>query len=511
MATISPKLQTLLTHRRRLAHTLRQLSNKIDLGGYDYVPRAPVCYDNRYPADYYRQRKKRTAQLLAKNKRRPAELIEIINQGLADDCRNGIHPELPELVYITATSKKPRPTDPHDLICWLYTQAAGSLKLQISTPTAQKYLNEALARLSAIPAKADWDIELARAHAHKYQAMLAEAQHDFRAVPRYLTQAISAAYRSTRPQAADLKYLYLRRAMAHGHTKQYGAALTDLAQALTYRHGLRFTGPIHRLDKLIYWERVKIFITLKDFAAAHKNLDRLINLTALKRSPGPGAFTSPPRALAQLMTELSVTLPPQNFTARPLVIPGYCPRRVWPESPANYLSYQVNVKCPGYQAYIAQIYRKPQKSLRDWEYLVVYEFSLLADYERKYDNDIAPTAPLILEDPPRWWVPGLHAFYLDRDYEAADKYFTRELKKHPCLEGYELAAKTKLALRKFQEVIPLITEALSFREKIAPGQSACVLEFGSAEHVFIAPRNCPGQKPKLARRSQRFYHGLGDL
>ena len=464
MAIISPQLQALTTHRHTLAHTLGQLS-RVGAWGYDYTPRAPVCYDNRYPTDYYRQRKNRSAKLLAKNNRSQADFIEIINQGLADDCQNGMHPELHELVFITAANKKPRPTDPQDIIGWLLAQAAGSLKLQTAPPTAQKYLNEALARFTATPAKGNWDIELARAHNYKYQAMLAEAQHDFGAAQRYLTQAITAAYRSARPQGADLKYLYLRRALTHGHTKQYGAALRDLAQALTYHRGPISTTPTHRIDKLIYWERVKIFLRLKDFVSAHKNLDCLINLTVLKRSPGTGPFTSPPRALAQIMTEFSATLPPPRSGARPLDIPGYCPRIAHPEAPANYLSYQVNAKCPRYQAFIAQIYRAPQKSLRDWEYLVVYEFTLLGDYERKYDNDISPTPPVILANPPRWWIPGLQAFYLDRDYRAADKFFTQELKKHPCLEGYELAAKTKLALGKYRAAVPLLSAALSLREK----------------------------------------------
>ena len=462
MAIIYPQIKSLATQRRSLAHGLRQLTAASfrDQAG---ASRPPVCYDNRYSADYYQQREKHCQKLLAKNKRSRADNIEIITQALSDDYRDKLYLELDDKLLLGEACQQPRPGDPEKLIFWLIAQGGGSLTLGISLPTAEKYLHNALTLLMAPPPTLVPEVEVLRGQIYNYQAMLAEARQDFSTAARYLDKAISVALGDSRPPALNIKYLYLRRAMAYEHIKEYGAALDDLTHALNYRKGLMLYGPIYRLDKLIIWEQIKIFITSKDFPAAQKNLKRLHNLIVLTKAPDPGHPDQPPRALLSVINDLISSIPSKKSGAP--AIPDYYPRPTSPEARGNYLSYQVNAKCDKYQEFIAKLYAKPQKSLRAWKYLVVYEFALFADPAREYDDDfIIPAAPTT-GNPKRWWILGVYYLYVERDYHKADEIFTRQLKRRACLTGYELAAKTKLALRDYKAVPPLIAKGIKLQEE----------------------------------------------
>ena len=453
-------------HRLGLARTLESLVSDRETieiqkpgGSFEHF-----CCDNRHLPDYYKKYEAYINELWKKPKRSISDYEKIIDHALTSKYHNfSYHDMNDERLHRLEKAKIPGG--------WaqlahfkLMNQALVELKLKNSPAQGQLYLTQALNALQNDPPINAMEHMITKTWLYDYSAMCAEAQSAWKNANTFLSQAITAAETCRENQwLRNLKYLYIRRAAVHRQQNNPRAALRDLGQALTYRQEQAFgLGNICTKDEIIFWEKVKIYVAEKDYPAARKNLTILINLTKINLNCWTPNIRPPPHQPVLLtLKELAIRLRPAKAT--PISRLKASERTALPEPSRNYDSFQVNVKCPGYQAFIAKINSKKRKTLRDWEYLVAYCFGLTSE-NSEYEKDIPPRPTLARGHETHWWVPGVHALYLDRDYEAAIQLFADQVAQKPTPMGYELLAKAQIAAGDYKGALPILTRGISEME-----------------------------------------------
>ena len=458
-----PPLKILETHRLDLRGRLEELKN------FNVVARevendfTRVCYDNRYHDSYYVNQRRYVEKLAQQTERCREDCELIINHALAAQYQSFFYGYFDGGIInnrVGARATKDPGTRPW--VCLAY--AARSFKYERNPAAAAAYLAQAQTANKAAGITSDNRLIL-RIQVYDFYAVLAEAREDFAGANYWLTQAITSAETARAEQwQRNIKYLHIRRALLAARENNPEAALADLAQALTYRREAELAGNILTMDEIIYWERVKLFIKIKNRPAARENLACLINITHINFSanhwwlrPSPTPTTQ--SKLLAILKEFQAHLRTQTPQNPQVTINNYHRRRPQPEPRKNYDSLHVNVKCPVYQKFIAKIYTKSRKTARDWEYLIAYEFGLHPD-KRDYEYDVGPVKAQAARNQKFWWVPGVHYFYLDRDYPAAVRFFNRRRKAGASWLGYELAAKANSAAGNHARAITILTGAI---------------------------------------------------
>ena len=344
----------------------------------------------------------------------------------------------------------------------------GALKIKKSPRLAQKYCNQAWALLDKNKGISRNKKAYLRTCICDNNSIIAETIQQLPDAVRHLDAALkyAPAQGELRVDDTRVKYLYIKRALLHARQNDYALALHDLDRALA--HGwhnkvvvevLNLTD-ILELDEIIYWERVKIYLKIKNFTKARECLSQLINFTQINLDNWHSrSLTALPPDLIARMRELYGLLPAEDSVEISPEPRGYQPPPARPEAPANYDSFQPNPKCPQYQEFIAKIMTKPKKTLRELEYLVAFKFSIYQD-NREYAKDVAPVTKPRRGTKKYWWTPGLRDFFLTREYRQAAQFFAHAVKQTPTLLGYELAGKAYMASGQHKKAIKLLTKGI---------------------------------------------------
>ena len=186
----------------------------------------------------------------------------------------------------------------------------------------------------------------------------------------------------------------------------------------------------------------------------------------------------------------------------------YHPARELPEALENYDSFQVNSKCPVYQDFIAKIRCKKQKTLRDWEYLVAYDFSRFGD-KRYYEGLVAPVSWNDLNSKNKHLVPGLQYFYLKRDYAKAVEFFDKQAKRNQLCESYELLTRALFAAGNYKEVITTLSLEINKLEKTIAKQYSWDTSHIEPKEMFMLIRGAAYIKERqMAAALADFSEGV---
>ena len=438
-----PCLQILEKHRVVLSQRIKALARQrrflqTQLNEQKF-PTA-VFYDNRFNKKYFKTVQKRCTELQAKKTRSTRELEELINFGLSGLYAQDFYPDLAENRIMSWHKIRPGESDaPLDhLFNGFYY-----FKISSNPSRAQKYFSKGLTRIKNYPSSSSDLNRQFKATFYNCLAMSAEALNQPSVAIDCLTKAIQLHEASLLEQHS-IKYLCIRRGMLHAGAKNYDLALADLTQAARYRIKNQRDNSILNLDDVICWEQAKICCALGATAAAHQLLDQLIGLYKLNHHDLCQSLDLPPPSrLIQIIKNYRARLPKNQPRGEATTIDNYL---ISPplESPGNYKSCLVNVKCPHYQKFISELQSQRKHNAVELEYLAAYYFGCAGnnrDYEAGVPRNLGKLSPW--KD--KWWLGGVRNFYLLGDYVAAAEFFENYVEKTPDSLGYELAAKARLA------------------------------------------------------------------
>ena len=415
----------------------------------------PGIYDNRHPEAVYKKLEQRAAQLQKRKNLTAPEQEELLNQLLGLPYYQNFYADFHEVRAAAPPKIEHAREEPFRGLFHAIARGLHCFKVKNSPDAALECLRLARRKSCGWSILENGRLRGSKAEIYDYMAMILEGGGVRGEARKYLDWSIGEGEPNN--NNPDLqKYQYIKRALLQVQDKQFLAALTDLAHALTIRPVMYVDTSIFWLDEVIYWEQAKIFKALKDYSAAAACVAQVIHLSQLNRknsAAGPGAVLL--RTLKKYQAQLAAEKP-----VSPLQIYHAAAARA--ERRENYDSFQVNSKCPVYLKFIASIHEKPEKSFRDWEYLAAYKFSRHID-KRSYEssvpsNRVAPEGDVSGID-----KRGLQYLYLERNYEAAAEVFSAALKKQRHNQLYELCARAQIASGNYKAAVATLTNVISPR------------------------------------------------
>ena len=462
----SLRVRALQKHRQALTQKIEQvIATQNSWETRCYGP--AVCYDNRHPEAHYLNLKHRCQTLGRKNKLSAGERQEIINAALG----YSYYPHL-YLIFHHADLKNyvPAKTAPgayEEKIIQLLKRGAYCKIIARAPLHAQKYFQQALAHPPPVKNMEVRNCMLPQIY--DYLSIALEARRQFPQAEKCLTRALALG-RKTRVDTCMIKYQYIKRALLRRRAGALRLALQDLSAAATWRTDYFRALTVFDLDEVIYWEKAKIFMLLKDYESAQKMLGQLWAICELNYYP-PETAAVPRGLLLETLKNSRAALSAQKSAVPEEGLPAPTAPRSFPELPTNYDTFQVNTYCPAYQDFIAKLHARAPKSTQDWEYIVAYRFSRLGD-KRPYEKLIAPTARTAAENDKDWLCPALQNFYCRRDYRATLRVLEQPLAQSPHCVGFELAAKAHLAQGDYPAALMCLEQGQALIKKLCPPGAA---------------------------------------
>ena len=459
---ISPPLQVLQKHRRTLTSTIERLiltQNSLE----SRRAGAAACYDNRHPEAYYLKLKNRCETLRMKNKLTACERQEVINAALG----YSYHPHL----YLIFSSKdlknfsvrQPAPAEYWETIVQSIKRGTYYQIIAPAPRRAEKYFRQALRRTHPAHTKGKQLTSNLLPPAYDYLSMALEARRLFPQAEECLTRALELGINGGNAEHMT-KYQYIKRAQLRVRAGALCAALGDLTAAAAWRTDYFRAVTVFDLEEVIYWEKAKIFMLLKDYGAAQKMLTQLLNICELNYHP-PDNAAVPRLFLLQTIKNHHAALRGEKKAGPGKNLPADTMAAAQPELPTNYDTFQVNTDCPDYQNFIAKIHAQDTKSFKDWEYIVAYRLSRLGD-KRPYEKLLAPFARKPALDGTEWLVAALQNFYHKRDYPGTIRVLKRHLPQTPDCVGFELAAKAHLAQGDYKSALKYLSRGQALVKKL---------------------------------------------
>ena len=462
---ISPRLGIMQKHRQVLTQKIEQLI--ATQNSWEARRRGPAaCYDYRYPEAYYLNLKHRCQTLSRKNKLSAGEREEIINAALAHSYYSHLNLIFSQPDLENYSTRQPAPGEYWERIVQSLKRGAYYQKIQPAPRQAQKYFQQALARTRATRAGGMALRNSLLPQVYDYLAIALEARRLFSQAETCLTRALTLG-RENRTEPHMIKHLYIKRALLRRRTGALREALEDLTAAAAWRTDYFRERTVFDLDDVIYWEKAKIYLEMKDYRAAQKMLTQLMNVCELNYRPrAPGAV--PRCLLRETLKNHHAALAAKQAAARGKDLPLVLEPDSFPELPSNYDIFQVNTYCPNYQDFIALIYAQDNKSAQDWEYIVAYRLSRLGD-KRPYEKLIAPYVRREGGNDKEWLRAALQNFYYRRDYSTTMHILDQHLAQTPDCGGFELAAKVHLARGDYKAALKYLARGQALVKKLCPG------------------------------------------
>ena len=365
--------------------------------------RQELCYDARHPKSYYEKFEQRCKKLRQQSELSLAEREIILNQALGYASYHDIHREHIEKRLIesyqahrAARAGTPPTSPPPKLVVqsrrrgrenssnhaetappmrpqrrlnhgmpqprhrfdrepgMLIDLALYHIKIKPSLDQAMKYLLEARTVMQADPEQFHNEAH-AGARLYNHLSVVAEEQDQPAQAREYLTSAIGCAERYDKSQRL-IKGLHIKRALLHRRLGDPTAALQDLDRALAHRCDYYEEVNMFAQDELIHWEKTKIFVQQKNYPQAAACLQQLRHVCQLNYHDDEKLAGRPARTeLLRQVDAYEAAIPPMKRLAGERWLTEYRRAEVLPERPANYDSFQVNVKCPVYLKFIAKL------------------------------------------------------------------------------------------------------------------------------------------------------------
>ena len=415
-----------------------------------------VCYDNRHNKEYYKNHKTLINSLIRKTTITPRGREEIINGVLRDKYYNNFYPGFCDVKFTLRSNRKPGAS--HNVFK-LVNRGLYYLKVKKLPAVAKEYFTQAMAAEPGVHIYARGNERISKQLIYDYLSIAAEFQRELPQAIKYLADAIKEGEKYT-VEYNLTKYQYIKLALLQAREKHYNIALQNLSHALNIRPYFNISINIFDMDEIIYWEQAKIFKQMNESKAAKASMNKLINSCILNFKDNDNLL--PEDSLLVHLKNYRDSL--RKSIARSKIRVDAMPPLEKPESISNYDSFQVNSKCSVYQNYVAKIKMKAKKNLRDYEYLIAFEFSKYLD-KRMYEHATAPAKWRKNNPKYKQWVPGTQYFYIERDYAKAARVFDGGLKNYDGFLNYELASRAQLAMRNYKSAITVLTKGISRLQK----------------------------------------------